>query len=145
MTNTDRASTDRPRDGVRQSRDVTPNDDPISASCEHVSDISECQDYVKALLALYVQTPGVLGRIRRADRLLARQLFEQQIPIYAVQNAFIVGAARREQHNAFSTPLPPIRSLHYFLELFREMLERPLGYRDIDELRRSLRIGPPPL
>lgn len=141
MTNPDRASTCPPRDGVRR-RDT---DDLISASCKHVSDSSECRDYVKAVLALYVQTPGVLGRLRRADRLLARQLFQQQIPLYAVQNAFIVAAARREKHNAFSTPLPPIRSLHYFTELIREMLERPLGYRDIEELRRSLRFGPPPL
>jgi hypothetical protein len=41
--------------------------------------------------------------------------------------------------------MPPIRSLHYFTELFHEMLERPLGYRQIDELRRTLGIGQPPL
>ena len=118
---------------------------PFSGSSKPASDRSACQTYVKAVLALYLRTPGVFRRVRRADRQLAHRLFEQQLPLYAVENAFIVGAARRARNNAFSTPLPPIRSLHYFTALFREMLERPLGYRDIDELRRELGIGPLPL
>jgi len=118
---------------------------PSSGSSKPASDRSACQTYVRAVLALYLRTPGVFGRVRRADRQLAHRLFEQQVPLYAVENAFIVGAARRARNNAFSTPLPPIRSLHYFTALFREMLERPLGYRDIDELRRELGIGPLPL
>jgi hypothetical protein len=119
-------------------------DDPSApAAPEPVSAGSACRSYVKTLLALYVQTPGVLGRVRHADRQLARKLFDQGIPLYAVEDAFIVGAARRAKHNAFSTPLPPIRSLHYFQELIREMLERPPGYREIDELRRSLGIRAP--
>jgi hypothetical protein len=95
--------------------------------------------YVHELLRLYVATPGVAGRVRRADRELAQALFEHDVPLYAVANAFIVAAARRIRHNAYSTPLPPIQSLHYFREVIREMLERPKGYREIDQLRQSLR------
>jgi hypothetical protein len=94
--------------------------------------------YVRSLLELYVTTPGVLGRVRQADRALARQLYDQRIPLCVVANAFIVAAARRARHNAFSTPLPPIRALHYFLGTIRELLDRPLGPRDIEELRRAL-------
>ncbi len=86
---------------------------PSSGSSKPASDRSACQTYVRAVLALYLRTPGVFGRVRRADRQLAHRLFEQQVPLYAA--------------------------------LFREMLERPLGYRDIDELRRELGIGPLPL
>lgn len=95
--------------------------------------------YVHELLRLYVATPGVAGRVRLADRQLAKALFERNVPLYAVANAFIVAAARRIRHNAYSTPLPPIRSLHYFREVIREMLERPPGYREIEQLRQSLR------
>ncbi len=116
----------------------------VAAGDPSASADSARRSYVKTLLALYAQTPGVLGRVRRADREFARQLFEQRIPLYAVENAFIVGAARRARHNAFSTPLPPIRSLLYFKELIREMLKRPPGCREIDELRTSLGIGPIP-
>jgi hypothetical protein len=97
------------------------------------------QRYVRELLRLYVATPGVVGRLRRADRQLAETLFDQDVPLYAVANAFIVAATRRIRHNAYSTPLPPIQSLHYFRNVIREMLERPLGYREIELMRDALR------
>jgi len=97
------------------------------------------QRYVHELLRLYVATPGVAGRVRLADRRLAKALFEHNVPLYAVANAFIVAAARRVRHNAYSTPLPPIRTLHYFRDVIREMLERPPGYREIEQQRQSLR------
>jgi hypothetical protein len=107
--------------------------------------LSQREQYVQRLLQLYRSTPGVLGRLRPADRALARQLYDQRIPLYVVADALIVAAARRARHNAFSTALPPIRSLHYFLGVVREMLERPLGPRDIEALRRALGLGDPPL
>jgi len=97
------------------------------------------QPYVQKLLRLYVATPGVAGRVRRADRQLAKNLYDHGVPLYAVANAFIVAAARRIRHNPFSTPLPPIQSLHYFRNVIREMLERPPGYREIEQLRDTIR------
>ena len=95
--------------------------------------------YVRELLRLYLATPGVAGRVHRADRQMAQALYEQNVPLYAVANAFVVAAARRIRHNAFSTPLPPIQSLHYFRNVIREMIERPPGYREIEQLRHTLR------
>ncbi len=101
--------------------------------------------YVRELLARYVATPGVHGRVRRADRELAARLYDQRIPLFAVQNAFILAAARRLRHNAFGTPMPPIRSVHYFLPVLREVIQRPPGCRNIAKLLRILGIGEPPL
>jgi hypothetical protein len=95
-------------------------------------------EYVREVLRLYTATPGVLGRIRAADRILAGRLFDRGVPIYAVQNAFVLAAARRILHNAFSAPMPPIRSLHYFQGVIQEVLERPPGYREISLLREQL-------
>ncbi len=94
--------------------------------------------YVRELLRLYRATPGVAGNVRRADRSLAASLFDARVPLYAVEHAFIVAAARRIRHNAYATPLPPIRSLCYFREIIREMLERPPGYREIKLMRETL-------
>jgi hypothetical protein len=94
--------------------------------------------YVRELLRLYVATPGVAGRIRRADRALAASLFDEGVPLYAVEYAFLMAATRRIRHNAYSAPLPPIRSLWYFRDVIREMLERPPGYREIDLMRETL-------
>lgn len=94
--------------------------------------------YVREVLRLYRATPSVHGHVRRADHDLAGRLFDRGLPFWAIANAFLVGAARRILHNGFSTPMPPVRSLHYFLPIVREMIERPLGYRDLEELRHKL-------
>jgi hypothetical protein len=104
-----------------------------------VTDDDDTRDrYVQAVLDLYRTVPGVLGRVRRADRDLAARLFQNDVPFYAVRNAFIVAASRRIRNNAFSAPLPPIRSLHYFLAVIREVIERPPGYRDINDMLQVL-------
>ena len=95
--------------------------------------------YVREVLRLYRATPTVLGRLRHTDRVLAGQLYEQHVPLHAVRDALIIGAARRVLHNGYSTPMPPVRSLHYFLPLLREILDRPPGYREIDQLVAELR------
>lgn len=97
--------------------------------------------YVRELLRLYLATPGVAGHIRRADRELAAAFFDRALPLYAVENAFIVAAYRRIRHNAYSTPLPRIRSLHYFTGVIHEVLDRPPGYREIEEMRQVLAHG----
>jgi hypothetical protein len=94
--------------------------------------------YVAELLRLYLATPGVAGRVRRADRHFAASLFDQGVPLYAIENAFVVTAARRVRHNAFATPLPAIRTLWYFREVIREILDRPPGPRDIEQMREAL-------
>lgn len=94
--------------------------------------------YVAEMLRLYVATPGVAGRVRPADRQFAGSLFDQGVPLYAVDYAFVVAAFRRVRHNAFATPLPPIRTSWYFREVIREMLDRPPGPREIEQMREAL-------
>jgi len=126
-------------------RSAIPSTEAVPAADEAMDTVPARERYVRRLLELYLTTPGVLRRVRHADRTLARQLYDQRIPLYVVADAFIVAAARRARHNAFSTPLPPIRSLHYFVGTIRELLDRPLGPRDIEELRRALGLGHSPL
>ena len=95
--------------------------------------------YVRAVLAAYRATPTVLGHVRRADRNLAAALYERRVRLYLVETALLVAAARRVLNNAFSTPPPPIRSLAYILPVIAELQQRPLGYRDIDDLHQRLR------
>lgn len=95
--------------------------------------------YVREVLRLYRATPTVLGHVRKADRAFAATLFNRGVPLFAVEHALLVAAARRTLNNASPEPLPPVRSLHYFAAIIDEMLHRPLGYRDLDELRHKLR------
>jgi hypothetical protein len=108
-----------------------------------VTDESDRERYVWAVLDLYRTVPGVLGRVRRADRELAGRIHDHGVPLYAIRTAFVLAAGRRVRHNAFATPLPPIRSLHYFLPVLREVLDRPPGYRDIEQILQTLRSANP--
>lgn len=101
---------------------------------------SDARDqYVRAILARYRATPTVLGHLRRSDRTLAESLYDRGVPLYLVENALLVAAARRVLNNAFPTPPPPIRSLAYILPLIAELQARPLGPRDIALLSHRLR------
>lgn len=77
--------------------------------------------------------------VQASDRDLALRLYDQGVPFYAVRNALLLGAARRVLHNGFSTSMPPIRSLHYFVPILREVQERPPGYREMEQLAVQLR------
>ena len=94
--------------------------------------------YVDRVLRIYRATPTVLGHVRQADRALAKEWYDRRIPLYAVHNALILGATRRLLNNAFSTPMPPIRSLAYFVPILQEVLDRPPGPRDIAEILERL-------
>jgi hypothetical protein len=79
-------------------------------------------DYIRTILAAYCQTPGTTRRVHHADRLLAVQLYQRGIPLAAVENALVLGAARRLFRNPNPPPLLTIRSLHFFMPVLDEVL-----------------------
>jgi hypothetical protein len=79
-------------------------------------------DYLRRVLEAYRNTPGTMGTVRRPDRLVAAQLRERGVPLTAVENAFVLAAARRLVRPAGAPPLGPIRSLAYFLPVIEEVL-----------------------
>ncbi len=74
----------------------------------------EQPEYVRRLLDAYRATPGTTGMVRRADRLLAAQLHERDVPLEAVENALTLAVARRMARPADAPPLSTIRSLRTF-------------------------------
>jgi hypothetical protein len=87
--------------------------------------------YVRRLLALYCGMPHTAARRPSPpDRRLAAQLFGRGIPLELVESAFHLAIARRSHRDPQAPPLPPIRSLAYFLPVLDELLLLPLdpGY-----------------
>ena len=82
----------------------------------------EPRDYVRRLLDAYRVTPGTCGVVRRPDRVLAAQLHQRGVPLEAVENAFVLAAARRLIRPPGSAALSTIRSLAYFLPVIEEVL-----------------------
>lgn len=81
--------------------------------------------YVQAVLKEYVWLPGTPHKASRQDRRLAGSLHEQAVPLAVVRAALLLAAARRTLRSAHLCPLPPIRTLHYFLPVIEEVLATP--------------------
>ena len=81
--------------------------------------------YVRAVRQLYLQMPNTSGRFSRSDRQLAQALHQRGIPIHIIRSALLLATARRVCRNPTSPPLPPVRSLHYFLPVLDEILLQP--------------------
>jgi hypothetical protein len=83
--------------------------------------------YVEAVLERYLWVPGTPMRTSRTDRQLAGWLYERDVPLATIQLALLLGAARRALRGKSSSPLPPIRTLHYFLPIVDELLQQPVA------------------
>jgi len=95
--------------------------------------------YVDAVIDHYVSLPGTPVRAGRQDRRLASSLYEQAVPLAAVHAALVLGTARRTLRSSHLCPLPPIRTLHYFLPVIEEVLHCPLEPGYVDYLAQKLR------
>ena len=98
----------------------------------------EQRDYVRRLLDVYRLTPGTCGVVRPPDRVLAAQLHQRGVPIEAVENAFVLAAARRLIRPAGAAPLRTIRSLAYFSPVIEEVLHVQVSPEYFQHLRHKL-------
>ena len=95
------------------------------------------RDYVRAVLDTYVSLPSAPPRPRRDDRFVAVKLYRQDVPLDELVYAFLLGCARRELQPR-EEPLPPIRSLRYFLPVLEEVRHQPVDAAYVRYLRSKL-------
>jgi hypothetical protein len=101
------------------------------------------EEYTRQVLEAYRKTPGTMGTVRRADRMLAVQLYQRGVSAGVIENAFVLAAARRLVRPAGAPPLGTIRSLAYFLPVIEEVLEMQVSPEYFQYLRHKLqRIVP---
>ncbi len=101
------------------------------------------EEYVRQVLEAYRKTPGTMGTVRRADRLLAAQLYQRGLSLKVIENALVLAATRRLIRPSEAPPLGTIRSLAYFLPVIEEVLEMRVNSDYFEYLRRKLtRIAP---
>ena len=93
--------------------------------------------YLEAVLVTYSSLPGTPWRPSRQDRRLARDLCRRGVPLRTVRTALLLAAARRTLRSG--PPLPPVRTLHYFLPAIEEVLEQPPDPGYIDYLAAKLK------
>jgi hypothetical protein len=97
-----------------------------------------CEAYIRQILEAYRKTPGTMGAVRRADRILAVQLYQRRVSASVIENAFVLGAARRLMRPSDAPPLGTIRSLAYFLPVIKEVLDMRVSPEYFQHIRRKL-------
>ena len=101
------------------------------------------EEYIRQVLGAYRKTPGTMGTVRRADRMLAMQLYQRHVSASLIENAFVLAAARRLMRPADALQLGTIRSLAYFLPVIEEVLDMRVSPNYFQYLRHKLqRIAP---
>ena len=96
------------------------------------------EEYIRQVLEAYRKTPGTMGTVRRADRMLAAQLYQRGLSVRVIENALVLAAARRLIRPADAPPLGTIRSLAYFLPVIEEVLGLRVSPDYFQYLRRKL-------
>jgi len=96
------------------------------------------EEYIRQVLEAYRKTPGTMGTVRRADRMLAAQLCQRGVAVSVIENAFVLAAARRLMRPTDAPPLGTIRSLAYFLPVIEEAIEMRVSPKYFQYIRRKL-------
>ena len=97
-----------------------------------------CQEYIRQVLEAYRKTPGTMATVRRADRMLAMQLYQRGVALSVIENAVVLAAARRLMRPVDAPPLGTIRSLAYFLPVIEEVLDMRVSPEYFRHVRRKL-------
>ena len=91
------------------------------------------------MLTLYVDLPDTPLRASASDQWLARRLYDEGVPLHAVETALMLGSLRRLIRPADAPKLSPIRSLAYFRPVIDELRAHPAPEGYLDYLRLKLR------
>jgi len=90
-------------------------------------------DFISHVLSLYLGLPDVAARRpSRLDRQLALALYHRGVSLQQIEAAMLLAHLRRA---ARPTPLPPIRSLHYFVPVIDELSRETIDPSWLDYLR----------
>jgi hypothetical protein len=94
--------------------------------------------YIRQVLEAYRKTPDTMGTARRVDRVLAVQLYQRGVSMGAIENAFVLVAARRLMRPADAPLLGTISSLAYFLPVIEKVLDMRVSPEYFQHVRRKL-------
>ena len=95
--------------------------------------------YTAAVLLLYVDLPDTPLRPSVQDQWQARRLYDRGVPLRLVETALLLASLRRLVRPADVPPLPPVRSLAYFLPVIDELQSHPPPDNYLEYLRLKLR------
>ena len=103
------------------------------------TDVMDGNDYIAAVLKLYLELPETPLRAGPQDRGRANEFLERRVPLTLIESAFLLGSLRRLIRSPESPRLSPIRSLAYFIPVVEELTANPLPDGYLEYLRHKMR------
>jgi hypothetical protein len=97
-------------------------------------------EYLSAVLKLYLDLPETPSRAGLHDRKSAAALHARGIKLVTVESALLLASLRRLGRPPNTPPLSPIHSLAYFLPVIQELLDNPVSDDYRDYLRMKMRL-----
>jgi len=94
--------------------------------------------YHDRLISLYLALPHTPSRASRYDSRLAFELRQRGISWEVLETALLLAMARRCLRDPSLSPLPPIRSLHYFLPVIDEVMNMEISTDYVRYLKQKL-------
>ena len=95
-------------------------------------------EYLSAVLKLYLELPETPSRAGPHDRKSAAALYARGIELATVESALLLASLRRLGRPHDLPPLSPIRSLAYFFPVIQELLDTPIPDDYREYLRRKV-------
>jgi hypothetical protein len=102
--------------------------------------LSHDNDYLAAVLKLYMKLPETPSRIHTNDRKSAKILSDRDIPLSTIESALLLASLRRLIRSPDIPPLGPIRSLAYFFPVIQEVIANPVSDDYLEYLRRKVAL-----
>ena len=99
----------------------------------------EFEEYVAAVLKLYLQLPETPSKANANDRKTVATLYARRVTLATVESAFLLASVRRLGRSPDMPPLSPVRSLAYFLPVVQELLDNPIPADYLGYLRMKVR------
>lgn len=106
---------------------------------KHPMPNADLEEYVHAVLTLYLELPETPLRASPQDQIHARQLQQRRVPLTLIESALLLASLRRLLRPADSPPLSPIRSLAYFQPVIEELLYNPVPDSYPEYLRNKMK------
>ncbi len=93
-------------------------------------------EYLKAVIRVYLSTPGTPGRARRSDWAVASTFHQQAVPLETVEHAVRLATLRRRLRDLSQGGLEPIHSLAYFRQVIASLTPEALDPSYVDYVKR---------
>jgi hypothetical protein len=97
-------------------------------------------EYLSAVLKLYLDLPETPPRASSHDRKSAAELHTRGISLATVESALLLASVRRLTRSPDMPPLSPIRSLTYFFPVIQEILSNPIPEGYLEYLRSKVAL-----